>query len=160
MGILDVLIPLTASSSVEVAGNAAAALGNLSSKADDYSAFVAVWQDPAGGLEGYLARFLQSDDTTFAHIAVWTAVQLLESGDQAIDSAIRNSTTLLPLIQRLAHEGADGTAGESTDAGGSDGDPEDLDGGDGAAEIRALAASALQLIADDVHSAAGHSAVS
>lgn len=32
MGVLDVLIPLTASSSVEVQGNSAAAIGNLSAK--------------------------------------------------------------------------------------------------------------------------------
>lgn len=32
LGILEVLIPLTASASVEVQGNAAAAIGNLSSK--------------------------------------------------------------------------------------------------------------------------------
>lgn len=36
MGICDVLIPLTASPSVEVQGNSAAALGNLSSKSKLY----------------------------------------------------------------------------------------------------------------------------
>lgn len=34
MGICEVLIPLTASPSVEVQGNSAAALGNLSSKSE------------------------------------------------------------------------------------------------------------------------------
>jgi hypothetical protein len=103
MGICEVLIPLTNSPSIEVQGNSAAAIGNLSSKskeliprtysgfslltsrvsssiADDYTAFSAVWTEPAGGLHGYLVRFLESTDTTFQHIAIWTLVQLLESG--------------------------------------------------------------------------------
>lgn len=51
----------------------------LSCVADDYSAFSAVWTEPEGGLHGYLVRFLESQDTTFQHIAIWTLVQLLES---------------------------------------------------------------------------------
>lgn len=47
--------------------------------ADDYSAFSAVWDEPEGGLHGYLVRFLESQDRTFQHIAIWTLVQLLES---------------------------------------------------------------------------------
>ncbi|EXX62227.1 Vac8p [Rhizophagus irregularis DAOM 197198w] len=78
LGICQVLLPLTNSSSVEVQGNSAAALGNLSSKVQDYSPFVNVWEKPAGGLHGYLQRFLDSTDKTFQHIAVWTIVQFLE----------------------------------------------------------------------------------
>ena len=102
MGICEVLIPLTNSPSSEVQGNSAAALGNLSSKGvylhgtdgpglirvhadgrtttDDYSAFNDVWDKPEGGMHQYLYRFLTSSDATFQHIAVWTIVQLLESG--------------------------------------------------------------------------------
>lgn len=102
MGICEVLIPLTDSPSSEVQGNSAAALGNLSSKGkihvqsrsaysltpsidgrtttDDYSAFNDVWDKPNGGMHRYLYRFLTSSDATFQHIAVWTIVQLLESG--------------------------------------------------------------------------------
>jgi vacuolar protein 8 len=102
MGICEVLIPLTNSQSSEVQGNSAAALGNLSSKGafrlsvvcvrylhvvtdgrtatDDYSAFNDVWDKPDGGMHKYLYRFLTSPDQTFQHIAVWTIVQLLESG--------------------------------------------------------------------------------
>jgi hypothetical protein len=85
MGICQVLIPLTNSPSSEVQGNSAAALGNLSSKdgrtsMDDYAAFNDVWDKPDGGMHKYLYRFLMSPDATFQHIAVWTIVQLLESG--------------------------------------------------------------------------------
>lgn len=45
MGICEVLIPLTASPSVEVQGN-------LSAKSDDYGPFNAVWSQPDGGLHG------------------------------------------------------------------------------------------------------------
>jgi vacuolar protein 8 len=54
MGICTVLIPLTNSESFEVQGNSAAAIGNLSSKVGDYSAFLSVWEEPSGGLHGYL----------------------------------------------------------------------------------------------------------
>jgi vacuolar protein 8 len=97
MGICEVLIPLTNSPSVEVQGNSAAAIGNLSSKgahwldldfkkgsmsgglwltfaaAEDYAPFNAVWNKPDGGLHAYLVRFLSSADITFQHIAVWVS---------------------------------------------------------------------------------------
>lgn len=50
------------------------------SPTDDYSAFNEVWDKPDGGMHKYLHRFLSSPDATFQHIAVWTIVQLLESG--------------------------------------------------------------------------------
>lgn len=139
MGICEVLIPLTNSPSSEVQGNSAAALGNLSSKGmsfllnvdvhptlnsdgrspiDDYSAFNDVWDKPEGGMHKYLYRFLTSPDTTFQHIAVWTIVQLLESGglcailvallmfdvcsDPQLVSNIRGSNLLIPNIKNLA----------------------------------------------------------
>jgi vacuolar protein 8 len=107
MGICEVLIPLTNSPSSEVQGNSAAALGNLSSKDgrtanDDYSAFNEVWDKPDGGMHKYLYRFLSSPDATFQHIAVWTIVQLLESGDPQLISNIRTSNMLIPNIRNLA----------------------------------------------------------
>jgi vacuolar protein 8 len=125
MGICQVLIPLTNSASSEVQGNSAAALGNLSSKdgraaTDDYSAFNDVWDTPEGGMHQYLYRFLCSPDATFQHIAVWTIVQLLESGgkpahggqhmhtcstlpaDAQLNSNIRNSPILIPTIRQMA----------------------------------------------------------
>jgi vacuolar protein 8 len=110
MGILEVLLPLTASPSIEVQGNSAAALGNLSSKSDDYAPFNAVWDRPYGGLHGYLVRFLESNDTTFQHIAVWTLVQLLESGDSQLEQHVRESPHILAFVRQLAtradsHEG-------------------------------------------------------
>jgi len=125
MGICEVLIPLTNSPSSEVQGNSAAALGNLSSKgeyaatktdfvvwthettdgrvaSDDYSAFNDVWEKPDGGMHRYLYNFLTSVDATFQHIAVWTIVQLLESGDPQLISNIRSSNMLIPSIRQLA----------------------------------------------------------
>lgn len=95
MGVLEFLIPLTNSPSGEVQGNAAAAIGNLSSKDnrianDDYSHFNDVWEKPEGGMHDYLYRFLMSSDGTFQHIAVWTIVQLLESGGVQICLVIFN----------------------------------------------------------------------
>jgi vacuolar protein 8 len=69
----------------------------------------------------YLHRFLTSQDATFQHIAVWTIVQLLESGGQYLKiplrvkcstklllsdpqliSNIRTSNILIPNIRNLA----------------------------------------------------------
>lgn len=85
---------------------------------DDYSAFNDVWDKPEGGMHNYLFRFLTSPDATFQHIAVWTIVQLLESGgrscppaahadidvssDPQLISNIRNSHMLAPHIRQLA----------------------------------------------------------
>jgi hypothetical protein len=112
---LEVLIPLTTSDSVEVQGNSAAAIGNLSAKADDYTKFQGVWLQPEGGLHGYLVRFLESQDRTFQHIAVWTIVQFLEGGDPNLTSSIKESSQILPLVNKLVAanptlpDGANGT---------------------------------------------------
>ncbi|WVN88419.1 vacuolar protein 8 [Cryptococcus depauperatus CBS 7841] len=112
MGICEVLIPLTNSPSIEVQGNSAAALGNLSSKAaEDYAPFNAVWNKPDGGLHAYLVRFLSSADITFQHIAVWTIVQLLEAEDEQLTNNIRSSPILISSIRQLAQSPPPSRAG-------------------------------------------------
>ena len=69
---------------------------------DDYSAFNEVWDRPEGGMHQYLYRFLTSPDATFQHIAVWTIVQLLDSGDPQLVSNIVSSNLLIPNISQLA----------------------------------------------------------
>lgn len=141
MGICEVLIPLTASPSVEVQGNSAAALGNLSSKSDDYAPFNAVWNQPDGGLHGYLARFLDSQDSTFQHIAVWTIVQLLESGDAQLEENVRSSNQLLPLIKNLSTSPNASERGSPRDNGeGSD------DGQSAEGEISSLARKIQEML--------------
>ncbi|GAA5993446.1 hypothetical protein JCM5350_000096 [Sporobolomyces pararoseus] len=159
MGICDVLIPLTNSPSVEVQGNSAAAIGNLSSKTDDYTAFSNVWSEPEGGLHGYLVRFLESTDTTFQHIAIWTMVQLLESGDPTLEKHIRSSPHLLPLAHKLATNttiSSSSSASEksSTQEGGMDNgedagsevDGDGMGGDGGEREIVELARTVLELL--------------
>ncbi|KAI8445359.1 armadillo-type protein [Phakopsora pachyrhizi] len=113
LGILEVLIPLTNSISVEVQGNSLAEIENLSSKFkeiffikkicwDDYSAFSMVWDSPEWGFKGYLIRLLESSNPRFQHIAVWTCIQLLDSGELTLENNIRGSQTILLLVQ---HDG-------------------------------------------------------
>jgi vacuolar protein 8 len=88
-GVCDALLPLTSSDHVEVRGNSAAALSNLSSRrtpfysrlnlAGDYSYFVKTWETPGGELRGFLLQFLASEEEIDQHISVWTLTQLLES---------------------------------------------------------------------------------
>lgn len=100
--LFDVLIPLTASESVEVQGNSAAALGNLSSKVPSYEIFLSRWETPADGIRGYLERFLGSGDPTFQHIAVWTLLQLLESGVAPLVARVREAKGLVSLVEAVA----------------------------------------------------------
>lgn len=132
---------------MEVQGNSAAAIGNLSAKADDYQKFHDVWLQPEGGLHGYLVRFLESHDATFKHIAVWTIVQFLEGGDPKFTKAIKDSADILPLVKKLLaaepglldgtgarHTGENGKADSS--AGDKPQDHEDHHSHDGDGEVK------------------------
>ncbi|KAK9370028.1 armadillo-type protein [Lipomyces kononenkoae] len=100
--IIDVLIPLTNSPNAEVQGNSGAALGNLSSKIDNYAPFVSAWSSPAGGISGYLVRFLTSNDLIFEHIAAWTMLQFVEGGDNTLIDLIRKNPVIMQATQTLA----------------------------------------------------------
>jgi len=137
LGVIDVLIPLTESESIEVQGNSAAALGNLSSKGQssstaasetgadyvvvaDYSLFLSSWHQPSGGIHGYLRRFLTSGDATFQHIAIWTLLQLLESGDAKLIATINQSSDVVDAVREISEghveaedEAEDGEEGEA-----------------------------------------------
>lgn len=142
LGVFDVLIPLTESDSVEVQGNSAAALGNLSSKGmssvtqlsgqwlmklvGDYTPFLKKWTEPQGGISGYLSRFLASGDATFQHIAIWTLLQLLESEDKRLLEAIRKSDNIVKMVKTISEKNID-ESGEGEDGDGEDG----ADGGEG-----------------------------
>lgn len=131
LGVFDVLIPLTDSRSIEVQGNSAAALGNLSSKVGDYSIFIQDWTEPNGGILGYLKRFLASGDATFQHIAIWTLLQLLESEDKKLISLIGKSEEIVQMIKIIADKQV-----ESDDEGEEDGE----------GEVVQLAQRSLQLL--------------
>ncbi|OJD15051.1 vacuolar protein 8 [Emergomyces pasteurianus Ep9510] len=132
LGVFDVLIPLTDSESIEVQGNSAAALGNLSSKVGDYSIFVRDWSEPNGGIHGYLSRFLASGDPTFQHIAIWTLLQLLESEDKRLHGYITHSEDIVEMVKMIANKNV-----ESDDEDGA----EDDEG-----EVVALARRSLELL--------------
>ena len=147
LGVFDVLIPLTDSESIEVQGNSAAALGNLSSKGEnfnpqmnchlltvtvgDYSIFVQDWTEPNGGIHGYLNRFLASGDPTFQHIAIWTLLQLLESEDKKLIDLIAKSEDVIQMIKTISDKNVES-------------DDEDAEDGEG--EVVALARRSLELL--------------
>ncbi|KAK3700813.1 Vacuolar protein 8 [Vermiconidia calcicola] len=132
LGVFDVLIPLTESESIEVQGNSAAALGNLSSKVGDYALFLSSWNQPSGGIHGYLSRFLASGDPTFQHIAIWTLLQLLESGDSKLIETINKSDQVIKAVREISEKNVE---------------PEDEgeEGEDGEAEVVALAKRCLEI---------------
>ncbi|OAD08334.1 hypothetical protein MUCCIDRAFT_32100 [Mucor lusitanicus CBS 277.49] len=89
VGALEILIPMTQSSYLEVQGNAAAAIGNLSSKVKDYTPFIKAWDHPDGGLHQYLTTFTdQASSIAFQHIGVWTIEQFAEGGCKYLAVAV------------------------------------------------------------------------
>jgi vacuolar protein 8 len=68
----------------------------------DYSIFIDKWADPHGGIHGYLHRFLESGDSTFQHIAIWTLLQLLESEDEGLIQKIRQSDEVVNMVKSTA----------------------------------------------------------
>ena len=152
LGVFDVLIPLTESESIEVQGNSAAALGNLSSKGEhaldligenhnanartvgDYSLFMTSWSQPSGGIHGYLARFLNSGDPTFQHIAIWTLLQLLESNDAKLIQTINQSKDVMDVVRDISKKEIE-----------SDGEADAAESEDGDAEVVALARRCLEI---------------
>jgi vacuolar protein 8 len=99
----------------------------------DYSLFLDSWNQPSGGIHGYLARFLASRDATFQHIAIWTLLQLLESGDENLLETINKAEDVMQMVREISEKTV-----ESEDEGeGSE------DGGEG--EVVALARRCLEL---------------
>lgn len=84
MGVLESLVSMTNHhENAEVQGNAAAAIGNLSSKIKDYSSFIKYWSTPDGGICQFLAHFTsENSDIAFQHIGVWTIEQFLEGSSK------------------------------------------------------------------------------
>ncbi len=99
MDLIDVLIPLTISQNTEVCGNSAAALANLCSRVKNYDPILKNWEQPVGGIKGFLIRFLTSKNRTFEHIALWTIVQLLESEDVRFYKFINNCPDIIMAIK-------------------------------------------------------------
>lgn len=92
--------------------------------------FVTNWSTPRGGIQGYLDRFLDSGDPTFQHIATWTLLQLLESGDAKLVARIKDSETILAMVQQISERTVEN---------------EDEEGEDGEAEVVALARRCLEI---------------
>jgi vacuolar protein 8 len=110
--IVKTLVPLTFPSiPSEVQGNAAAALGNLSTKATTLDPFLAEWDSVCAYLERFLEPIPTSNNTThyhemdeaagtFQHIAVWTLLQFCEK-DERVCHKIREHGHLVKLVENV-----------------------------------------------------------
>lgn len=97
----------------------------------DYSIFIKDWDQPNGGIHGYLARFLASGDPTFQHIAIWTLLQLVESENTTLIGLITKSDKVINMVEAIAERNVES-------------DDEDTDDGEG--EFVALARRSLELL--------------
>ncbi|KAG2199753.1 hypothetical protein INT46_007030 [Mucor plumbeus] len=117
MGALEVLIPMTQYNHVEVQGNAAAAIGNLSSKVKDYTPFINAWDIPDGGLNKYLSMFTsEKSSVAFQHIGVWTIEQFAEGGCPELMAKIISSQEIVQSITRIANSKKLANQGNAVDA--------------------------------------------
>ncbi|KIW03723.1 vacuolar protein 8 [Verruconis gallopava] len=152
LGVLGVLVQLTQSEGVEVRGNSAAAVGNLSSKVGDYTPFLKHWTTPQGGIQGYLTRFLASGDATFQHIAIWTLLQLIESEDSRLIKKIKESPEIIRMVQRIEER--------SVEMSSEDENAYSDEEGNGEQEVVTLARRSLELLgleSDHISSVSGTS---
>ncbi len=101
LDIIDVLIPLTFSENNEVGGNSAAALANLCSRIPNYDYIIKDWEEPNDGVSGFLIRYLNMNNTTFEHIALWTILQLLESENKKIHELIKSNDNISNGVKAL-----------------------------------------------------------
>lgn len=104
LDIVDVLLPLTFSDNSEVAGNSAAALANLCLRIPNYDYILKDWNQPNSGVAGFLLRYLNRNNNTFEHIALWTILQLLESDDPRIVDKIRNDVNIVNGVKSLKNK--------------------------------------------------------
>lgn len=97
----------------------------------DYTIFIQNWTEPAGGIHGYLRRFLASGDPTFQHIAIWTLLQLLESEDARLSERISKSDEIIHMVTEIAERNIES---------------DDEDNEDGEGEVVTLARRCLELL--------------
>jgi vacuolar protein 8 len=97
----------------------------------DYTIFIQNWTEPAGGIHGYLRRFLASGDPTFQHIAIWTLLQLLESEDARLLERIAKSNEIVSMVTDIAERSIES-------------DEEDNEDGEG--EVVSLARRCLEIL--------------
>ena len=93
--------------------------------------FVKNWSQPDGGIHGYLKRFVLSGDPTFMHIAIWTLLQLLQSGDKQLRERIASADEMVQTIQNISERHVES-------------DDEEREEGEG--EVAALARRCLELL--------------
>lgn len=97
----------------------------------DYTIFIQNWTEPAGGIHGYLRRFLASGDPTFQHIAIWTLLQLLESEDDRLLERISKSNEIVSMVTDIAERSIES---------------DDEDNEDGEGEVVSLARRCLEIL--------------
>ena len=100
----------------------------------DYTIFIQNWTEPAGGIHGYLRRFLASGDPTFQHIAIWTLLQLLESEDARLSERISKSDEIVHMVTEIAERNIES---------------DDEDNEDGEGEVVTLARRCLELLGNN-----------
>ncbi|KAJ1921103.1 Vacuolar protein 8 [Mycoemilia scoparia] len=103
-GLLEVFIHLTSSQSHDVQISSASAIAYLATEYDDYTPIIALWNQPADGIKGYLESFLVSDIPEFRYVAIFTVLVFLRSQNGDIAYLIYNQSSIGSLLDDVARQ--------------------------------------------------------
>ncbi|KAF9951743.1 Vacuolar protein 8 [Mortierella alpina] len=78
IGLLSVLITLSSSENKSIKDNSSKAIFNLAQRAKDFEPFMNVWDEPSGGLNGFLFRSLSKKDKTLQYLGLSILLELLQ----------------------------------------------------------------------------------
>lgn len=78
MGLLSVLISLSRSENKSIKNNSSEAIFNLTQHVKDFRPVMTVWEEPSGGLNGFLLRSLSRKDKTLQYLGLSILLELLQ----------------------------------------------------------------------------------
>ncbi|CAO3570256.1 unnamed protein product [Mortierella alpina] len=102
MGLLSVLIPLSGSENKAIKNNSSEAIFNLAQRAKDFEPFLRVWEDPSGGLNGFLLRSLSKQDKALQYLGLSILLELLQQrSNKELKRMIKNLPELISSSSHL-----------------------------------------------------------
>ncbi|KAG0203021.1 Vacuolar protein 8 [Mortierella sp. GBA30] len=100
----EILVPLTRSVNSDVQLLCGTIIFLAGMLMDDDIMFKLYWTEPTGGIQGYLARFLRSQNPKLHAVALSTLAALLKIGGARWEEMINRSKLIKPLLVRLVKE--------------------------------------------------------
>ncbi|KAF9960272.1 Vacuolar protein 8 [Mortierella alpina] len=102
MGLLSVLISLSGSEDRSIKNNSSEAIFNLAQRAKDFEPFLRVWEEPSGGLNGFLLRSLSKQEKPLQYLGLSILLELLQQrSNKELRRMIKNSPEIISSSSHL-----------------------------------------------------------